>query len=431
MAVVSPTGLVGARSPIYISWDGDGTTEVTSFQLEIYAWTGSKASRPASPVYTISRSVFVDIYPTANIAPLLRDLFSPLIGKWTQAENLNYSPDSFLWVEVDYDIDYNTSSNETGTTPTFLVCNSYATRLEGTNKEISTGILWNGTERYMDKNDTQMLPVYLGSELGEGLDIFYGYLDRVVADGGTLESIQCANIGLKNFRVWNDDGTSYQFDISESFISNTTAQDRVVLFPCGPANLTNWKNAEGKSGTAPYDTEYYDIELVDGIGNVIDEVRIYNTCEPKYEPQQFFFVNKLGVWDSITFFKRSDEDLSITKSMYKPSVGSGGSTGYRVGTAEADKRTYNYTNKKRLTFNTGFVDESFNEVIEEFMMSETILMVINRTTERSGSSYSIGQSYRWANLNTQDVRLQKHINEKTINYTIEIEVDDLANSLVI
>ena len=147
MAIVSPTGLVGARSPIYISWDGSGTTEVTRFQLEIYAWTGDKSTRPASPIYTIDRSVFVDIYPTANIAPLLRDLFSPLIGKWTQSQELDYSPDSFLWVEVDYDIDYNTSSNVTGTTDTFLVSNSYATRLEGTNKEISTGILWNGTER--------------------------------------------------------------------------------------------------------------------------------------------------------------------------------------------------------------------------------------------------------------------------------------------
>lgn len=431
MAVVSPTGLVGARSPIYISWDGSGTTEVTRFQLEIYAWTGDKSTRPASPIYTIDRSVFVDIYPTANIAPLLRDLFSPLIGKWTQSQELDYSPDSFLWVEVDYDIDYNTSSNVTGTTDTFLVSNSYATRLEGTNKEISTGILWNGTERYLDKNDTQMLPVYLGTEIGEGLDIVYGYEDRVIADGGTIESLQCANIGLRFIRIWNDDGTNYRIPVDENFMSNTDAQDRVVLFPCGPANLSNWKVAEGRSGTAPYDTEYYDVQLLNGLDEVIDERRIYNVCEPKYDPQQFFFVNKLGVWDSITFFKRSDEDLSITKSMYKPSVGSGGSTGYRVGTAEADKRTYNYTNKKKLTFNTGFIDESFNEVIEEFMMSETILMVINRDMTRSGTTYSISQSYRWANLNTQDVRLQKHINDKTINYTMEIEVDDLANSLVI
>ena len=82
MAVISPTGLLGARSPIYISWDGSGTAEVESFTLEVYAWTGDKDTRPASPIYTIARtSGFVDIYPTANIAPLLRDQFDPKIDR--------------------------------------------------------------------------------------------------------------------------------------------------------------------------------------------------------------------------------------------------------------------------------------------------------------------------------------------------------------
>ena len=159
MAVISPTGLLGARSPIYISWDGSGTAEIESFTLEVYAWTGDKDTRPATPIYTIARtSGFVDIYPTANIAPLLRDEFDPKIGKWTSADPLNYSPDSFLWVEVDYDIDYNNGGatlNSTGTTDRFMVCNGYSTLLEGTNATISNHILWNTNERYLHEDDTQ------------------------------------------------------------------------------------------------------------------------------------------------------------------------------------------------------------------------------------------------------------------------------------
>ena len=50
MAVISPTGLLGVRSPIMISWDGASSVTMQQFKLEIYAWTGAKTSRPASPV---------------------------------------------------------------------------------------------------------------------------------------------------------------------------------------------------------------------------------------------------------------------------------------------------------------------------------------------------------------------------------------------
>ena len=58
MAVNSPTGLLGVRSPIFITWDGTGAaaSDIYYFKLEIYAWTGDKDVRPADPVYTIDRT---------------------------------------------------------------------------------------------------------------------------------------------------------------------------------------------------------------------------------------------------------------------------------------------------------------------------------------------------------------------------------------
>ena len=64
-------------------------------------------------------------------------------------------------------------------------------------------------------------------------------------------------------------------------------------------------------------------------------------------------------------------------------------------------------------------------------MSETIYMVINRITNRSGSTYEIDQSYRWVNVVTTNITKQKHINDKTINYTLDIEYNDLEQNLVV
>ena len=97
-------------------------------------------------------------------------------------------------------------------------------------------------------------------------------------------------------------------------------------------------------------------------------------------------MNKLGAWDSITFFKKQTENVSITKESYKPSLGSSGSSGFTFGSAAPTKQNYNYTKTTGLTLNTGFVDEDFGDVVEEMLMSETIYMVINRITNRSGST---------------------------------------------
>jgi hypothetical protein len=142
-------------------------------------------------------------------------------------------------------------------------------------------------------------------------------------------------------------------------------------------------------------------------------------------------VNKVGTWDSITFFKKQTENVSITKESYKPSLGSSGSSGFTFSAQAATKQNYNYTKDNRLTLNTGFVDEDFGDVVEEMLMSETMFMVYDRITNRSGSTYEIGQSYRWVNVVTTNLTKQKHINDKTINYTLEVEYNDLEQNLVV
>ena len=107
MAVISPTGLLGTRSPILITWNGTGTaaSDIRYFKLEVYAWTGDKDVRPASPTYTIDRtSGFVDSYPTADIAPLLENEFNQRVSKLDTDDLVTMSTDALLWVEIDYSL---------------------------------------------------------------------------------------------------------------------------------------------------------------------------------------------------------------------------------------------------------------------------------------------------------------------------------------
>ena len=183
------------------------------FNLEIYVWSGEEASKPATPIYTINRtSGFVDSYPTADISALIENEFNNRISKLCIMMLLYFNLLILtLFVQVDYDIEYLDAPfvvNDTGSTDIFIVTYGYGKFIEGANPTDSRAISLQEKDRYAYEKDAWMLPIYLGLH-GEGLDIIYGYRDRVIADGGSVEALSCCNIGLaKAIKVLNDDGTT-------------------------------------------------------------------------------------------------------------------------------------------------------------------------------------------------------------------------------
>lgn len=410
MAVISPTGLLGTRSPILITWNGTGSSasDIYYFKLEVYAWTGDKDVRPASPIYTIDRtSGFVDAYPTADIAPILENEFNQRVSKLDTEDLVTMSPDALLWVEVDYDIEYFSDPfvvNDTGTTTRFLVADGYSKFTDGSNKDLGQAILLEDQDKYFYEFDTFNMPIYLG-------DVGSSYQSDVV------------KIKLVGSDASND----------EIVVTNQTgedAEDRVLLFPVGIPNLSNYVFTEGLGLSEPRLLDWWDVQILDSLDAVVDSRRFYNQCEPKYAPIQLQYINRYGMWDTMTFFKRSDTDLDVSKETYRSVIGSASASGYTWGDQSRGKRSYNQEMSKRITMNTGFIDEVNNENLEQLLMSPYVLMTINRTTTRVQDTYTIAQDFRAVNVLTESVRLQKHINEKTINYTIEVEFATPDNAML-
>lgn len=412
MAIVSPSGLLGTRSPLLISWDGASTSSVDRFKLDIYAWTGDKDTRPSSPIYTIDRKTgFVDVYPVSDIAPLLEDEFNHRISKLDTDGLVTMSPDSLLWVEVDYRVEYQDKSNpptsqvSTGTTTRSLAVYGYTAFTDNANHDLAQEILMEDQYRYLYEFDTYNLPIYLG-------DVGSSYQTDVV-----------------KIKILGSDGTSNEVSVTNQ--TGEDAEDRVLLFPAGIPNLQNYLSDEDLSAiTEPRLLDWYEIQILDSSDDVVDSRRFYNQCEPKYDPIQLQFINKYGLWDTITFFKRSDTDLSSSKDTYRQIVGSASSSGYTWGDQARGIRSFNHDLKKTMTLNTGFVDENMSDLLEQLLMSEYVVMTINRTTTRVADTYTIAQDFRAVNVLSESFRIQKHINEKTINYTLQVEFSTPDNAML-
>jgi hypothetical protein len=120
----------------------------------------------------------------------------------------------------------------------------------------------------------------------------------------------------------------------------------------------------------------------------------------RYEPVLCDFVNKYGAWQRTWFYAASNNTLSVENTKYNLMQ----STFPNYNTLEGQTKSFNTNGKNSIKVNTDWVDESYNELLKQLMLSERILI----------NSLS-------ATLKTQSTELFKNINQKTINYQLEFE----------
>lgn len=132
-------------------------------------------------------------------------------------------------------------------------------------------------------------------------------------------------------------------------------------------------------------------------------------CEPKYTPVVCSFVNRYGGWQFLTFFKASSESIEVESKDFNllPS-----SIDYDI--YKGQKQRFNFQGKQSIRCNTGWVNENYFNLIQDLLLSETILLDNVPVTCKSKSSAK-----------------KTHLKEKNINYEIEFEYNfGLINDVI-
>ena len=149
----------------------------------------------------------------------------------------------------------------------------------------------------------------------------------------------------------------------------------------------------------------------DSLLNEIAEITATNveeTCEPILDPQLVQFVNRYGGLDFIWFFKMRTDSISTESKDYKllqPNL--------NYDTTIGQNAKYNFNGKQSVRMNTGFVNENYNELIQDLMLSEKVwINSIPAIVKSSGTEF------------------KTQIRNKNINYEIEFEYAfDLINNM--
>lgn len=124
--------------------------------------------------------------------------------------------------------------------------------------------------------------------------------------------------------------------------------------------------------------------------------------ECRYTPIPVDFVNKLGGWQRVFFFKASQDKLAFTSEDYNFLTSVPNVNQWTV--SDGQTRQMNRNARRKITVNSGSVDENFKLILEQLLLSERVMV--------NGLP---------AKILTNDIELFKIVNKKDLNYTLDFE----------
>ena len=380
--------IINTRSPFYKKITN---ANLHSVKLELYIWQGVYADRAASHLrYTLTKEeVGTNNYVTYEFSKLIRDYMITEYG--------NYSTDS-LWVDAVITIYNDQNASISNTTETFLAIDGYGYFENGINPrsvEYTTPmLLQNNTTIYYSDGQDIRIPVY-----AEAATITATLTPTVT--GTTVKWDEADIFWQAGSNTWNGGNSSL------SVIDNGDSDQKIqYLIIIGTQDLVDNSLLTLVSTNSSYST------------NTV--ITLTKVCEPKYTPLSIVFYNKYGALQNMWFFKKSMTDINIKSETFKNNMidfdNNGGQPTYALTKHQEKKFTSN--GKESITINSGFYNESFNEVVRQMLLSEQVWI------------YD-GSSTLPINLKSNTLKFKKSVNDKLISYTISFDYAfDKINNII-
>jgi hypothetical protein len=364
---------INVRSPFYKKV---GNVDLDYATLSLFIYDGVfTTDKPASAQYTlVKRPVNGNNYVVFEIAELVRDyLDTSFDGTYTSQT---------VWVEADVVLTLTDESVEDDNSD-YIAYAGYGYFEDGINPELSRGLLISNKTIYRLDDENIRVPV---DTFGTN-SVTYFY-DGQVKRSKTISTSTNTNAQIEYVSVSGSDD-------SDNFQERVLADGGTFEFT---ACLKEFLDT-------------LDIGLVDELWVATDSgveiVKIISVCEPKYTPYKVTFLNKFGALQDMYFFKKSVESISTNQETYKRSTMDLANLSYSVSSHQAS--TFNKNGKEKITMNTGFISEDYNEVIRQLLLSEQVW--VTKLTDQ--------ELVLPLNVVSNSLTYKTNVNDKLIDYTLE------------
>ena len=128
------------------------------------------------------------------------------------------------------------------------------------------------------------------------------------------------------------------------------------------------------------------------------------------------YLNRYGMFQEFYFFLKNVESFNTKSETFKRNIFVESSSSYSRYSHQ--NKTFDKNGKTRVTLNTDYIDECYNEVIQDIMLSEYVWIYFNSV-------------WRPSTISTNSLTFKTSVNDKLIQYTLDLEfANDIINNIV-
>jgi len=312
------------RSPYYIQVAETGQA---GSKIEVFLFNGTVPT--TTPQYTLSKEIPSpsQIETTYNVSPLAKEYIT---ANYPTTNTLTYEEDltAWCWMRIKR---YKLSGGVYVLldTETFACLNGYSLYEQGFNYSITSTVL-------------PMLNVNVLQYINSVNYYFNLFIEPDDATGTVVNYYNSSNTLIHTDEV-----------------AEPTGDEKVYLIPM-------------RANTTRIGIEY--------LNEPVFSVYFEWLCEPKYSPKTVAFINRFGGWQFMTFFKASKESIDVTSTKFNflPE-----DLNYNINIGQT--KTLNHNGTQKIRMNTGFVNESHFQLMQDLLLSEVVLIDNKPATVKSNT----------------------------------------------
>ena len=165
-------------------------------------------------------------------------------------------------------------------------------------------------------------------------------------------------------------------------------------------------------------TSWYKITAVNNTTPVSSTLHFNVVCKQKYPNIRIKFKNRFGAFQYINMDMVNRKSFSTTKRTYQPQLGTWAGT--TLSYNEYDSQTLNYIvdSTQRIVCNTNWLEEQWNEIIKQLLVSDEIYWC----NEGEIPTYdSTTWTVKPLTITTQNVTFKTGVNDHLIQYAFEFD----------
>jgi len=256
--------------------------------------------------------------------------------------------------------------------------------------------------------------------IADTLAISYVVTTFTAVDGGGVASAQGA-VTHTGFNGYGKFGQGVNYELPTSQDPTYVGDCELTRVPVGDGIIYLPDNTAGKligwtDDTTPV-LAVFNIGTTDT--SVDTPMRTYNVervCNPKYTSIKSVYLNRYGMWQEFYFFLKSVESFTTKEEKFKRNLFREATSNYSI--YRHQTKVFDKNARTKLILNTHYIDECYNEVIQDIMLSEFVYIYFD-------------SAWRTVNISTSSLTFKTSVNDRLIQYTIEVEyANEVINTIV-